>query len=416
MVWRRQYDSPLSVTSQFPFCGLPLRLDSYRGCQFQCGFCFARNRIGMNGAIAPARVGYLRGVLRRVLLEDADRVGILGEFLRHRTPIHFGGMSDPFHDLEERFRVTEDYLTTLRDFDYPTVISTRGTLVAREPYLSILKEMGKVIVQFSLTSTSDVYRRQLEPNSPTSRSLLSAMNRLSSAGVIVTCRWQPYVPGKSEDATQFVRRVAAAGARHLALEHLKVPIDAKMKPWQRFERQSGVPWRREYRGGMAVQDGREYIFSAPEKLTMIQSVAALARESNMTFGAADNEYQYLSDTKCCCSGVDQFAGFENWFRHQIAYAIRKSKGNPITYESIEKEWAPQSSVDRFLNSHIRIGRKLGIKGTISDHVRFRWNEPSVCSSPASFAAVIPTQQFSPGGFRIYQWERAMRTRSDQCLR
>jgi len=399
----RQYENPLTVTSQFPFCGLPLRLDSYIGCQFQCGFCYARNRIEDHSGIAPAVPGYLRRTFKRAFSGGEPRKGLAAEFLRRRVPIHFGGMSDPFQDLEKRFRVSLDYLTTLRDFEYPTVISTRGVLVAEEPYLSLLCEMRNVIVQFSMTSTSDQYRRQLEPYSPSSVSLLNAMSRLSKVGIRVTCRWQPYVPGKTEAPTEFVRAVANAGARHLALEHLKVPIDANAKAWRRFETESGVAWRHEYKNGSAIREGREYVLRGREKLERIQVVAGLTRESRMTFGAADNEYQYLSDTKCCCAGVDQFEGFENWFKHQIGYAVRKSESEIITYESIVNEWSPVGSVDRFLNSHTRLGRKLRTKGTVSDHIRFRWNRPEVYGSPASFFGVLPTEEFSPAGLRIYRW-------------
>jgi hypothetical protein len=263
----------------------------------------------------------------------------------------------------------------------------------------------RVIVQFSLTSTSDCYRNQLEPMSPSAASLLSAMTRLSNAGIVVTCRWQPYVPGKTEHPADFVRRVADSGAKHLALEHLKVPIDPRIAGWRRFESQSGVPWREQYRNEGATRDGREYIFRGRKKLRVIQKVAALARKKRMTFGAADNEYQYLSDTDCCCSGVDQFPGFDNWFKHQIGYAVRKSNGGTIAYESIAQEWSPLSSVDRFLNSHTRLGLKLGNNGTMADHVRFRWNEPSASGSPATFASVVPTERFSSGGFRLYSWEQ-----------
>jgi len=399
----RKYENPLTVTSQFPFCGLPLRLDSYRGCQFQCGFCYARNRIEKHSGVAPARIGYLRRVFHRVFSEDLRELGLVGEFLRQNVPIHFGGMSDPFQELERRFLVTHDYLTTLRDADYPTIISTRGVLVAQEPYFSLLREMKKVVVQFSLTSTLDKFRSQLEPYSPSSTSLLRAMSRLSDAGITVTCRWQPYVPGKSEKPSEFIRRIASTGARHLALEHLKVPIDANAPAWSRFEMDSGVCWRQEYKNAGATRDGREYILRGPQKLDTIRAVFRITREAKMTFGAADNEYQYLSDTQCCCAGVDQFGGFENWFKHQIGYAIRKCEGKLITYESISNEWSPLGSVDRFLNSHTRLGKKLGTMGTVSDHIRFRWNHPNTSASPSTFASVAPTEEFTPGGFRIYRW-------------
>src|ERR1019366_9387640 len=123
-----RYTTPLSLTSQFFFCGLPLRLDSYRGCAFQCSFCYARYRGGNSPTpnIVPADPNTLRRTFDRALRDDTAP-GTIGQFLRHRVPIHFGGMSDPFQPIESRVGVTRRFLETLRDFSYPTVISTRPT-------------------------------------------------------------------------------------------------------------------------------------------------------------------------------------------------------------------------------------------------------------------------------------------------
>lgn len=37
------YGSPISLTSQFYFCGVPLRLDTYSGCSHNCLYCFANH-------------------------------------------------------------------------------------------------------------------------------------------------------------------------------------------------------------------------------------------------------------------------------------------------------------------------------------------------------------------------------------
>lgn len=42
----KEYTNSLSLTSQFSFCGLPFRLDTYSGCSFSCAYCFARIRGG----------------------------------------------------------------------------------------------------------------------------------------------------------------------------------------------------------------------------------------------------------------------------------------------------------------------------------------------------------------------------------
>ena len=178
-----RYTNPLSLTSQFFFCGLPLRLDSYRGCGFQCSFCYARYRGGNSpdASVIPAD----RNTLRRVFegaFREARPAGLIGQFLRLRVPVHFGGMSDPFHQAERTFEVTRSFLETLRDYQHPTVISTRSTMVATEPYLGLLREMRSVVVQFSFTSTQPSISQRLEPFTPAPRDLLKAMEQLGDTG------------------------------------------------------------------------------------------------------------------------------------------------------------------------------------------------------------------------------------------
>ena len=36
--------NPLSVSSKFAICGLPIRVDTYKTCSFGCVYCFANNR------------------------------------------------------------------------------------------------------------------------------------------------------------------------------------------------------------------------------------------------------------------------------------------------------------------------------------------------------------------------------------
>ena len=34
----------LNVSSKFAICGLPIRLDTYKTCSFNCQYCFSNNR------------------------------------------------------------------------------------------------------------------------------------------------------------------------------------------------------------------------------------------------------------------------------------------------------------------------------------------------------------------------------------
>lgn len=401
------YTNPLSLTSQFFFCGLPLRLDSYRGCAFQCSFCYARYRGGNTGGktVLPADQNTLQRIFERVFRSDQS-AGILGQFLRQRVPIHFGGMSDPFQPAERSFGVTRRFLETLLEFQYPVVISTRSTMPADDSYLALLRRMKSVVVQFSFSSTRADVSNRLEPHSPNPVNLLKTMERLSACGITTTCRWQPYVPRISEAPRSFMRTVGAAGAKHVAVEHLKLPIEKNNPLWSKLLNGARRDLRSDYAG--ALRSGRELVLPPNAKLPKILEVRNAAREEGVSFGAADNEFQYLSDTDCCCSGVDQFPGFGGWFKHQIAHAVRRCRGQRIIYGAIAGFWAPHGSVERWLNSHSRLGEVGTNGGTVEDHIRIRWNDPASQLSPASFYGVEPTEEFTPSGFRVYRWREEMR--------
>jgi DNA repair photolyase len=409
------FTNPLSITSQFPFCGLPLRLDSYAGCAFRCTYCFARYRGGntYGDSVRPANPQRIAQIFHHAFRQSAKhKSGLLTQFLRRRVPIHFGGMSDPFQPAETLHRVTESILRILARHHYPTVISTKGSLVASPRYLQLLKEIGAVVVQFSFSSSVDNIANVVEPVSASPTSLLRTMEALVKNGINVTCRWQPLIPGISESPAEFVPRIAATGCCHIAVEHLKIPVERRHPLWERLVSAVGRDLSAEYRKVGALRDGREFILPASEKLPTILQVALEVRKHGMTFGAADNEFQYLSDTSCCCSGVDQFRGFENWFKHQIAYAVRKGVGNKITYDLISREWAPEGSIDWYLNSKSRLSGQTGCAGSIRDHIRAKWNDPRRGGSPTSYWGVRSTSISTSSGHLVYEWDREMSLSSD----
>lgn len=289
------------------------------------------------------------------------------------------------------------------------VLSTRSALTAESPYVDLLKDLKSAVVQFSFSSTVDSTGACVEPHATRPSVLLRVMETLSNRGIVVTCRWQPYIPGISEAPCEFVPRIAATGCRHVAFEHLKVPLERSNSLWQQFKADTDKDFFREYQEAGAHRDGRELVLPAAAKPQMALLARSCTHRQGMTFGAADNEFQYLSDTGCCCSGVDQFPGFEGWFKHQIGYAVRQSYGKLLRYEVLANEWAPAGSIDRYLNSRSRIAERGKSSGTIQDHVRRRWNQSNTPGSPTSFYGVLPTvdnlerERHQDNG--VYKWDQ-----------
>jgi DNA repair photolyase len=400
-----RFTNPISITSQFPFCGLPLRLDTYAGCAFRCSYCFARYRSEAtfgSDLVRPANPDTIRRIFRFAIDLKRFPEGIVAQCLRRRMPIHFGGMSDGFQPAERKYRVSEAALTVLAKYRYPTVISTRGAMIAEPNYVALLRAIGPVVVQFSFCTTKDSTARNVEPFATPPSVLLRTMETLANKEIIVTCRWQPYIPGISEEPAEFVPSVTSAGARHIALEHLKLAVEGNHPLSAQLARAAGTDILKEYKKRGMRKDGREYVLDADAKLAVIRETARLAKSQKVSFGAADNEFQYLSDSACCCSGVDQFPGFENWFKHQIGYAIRLCKGKEITYSSIAREWIPKGSVDWYVNTRSRLSTKLGRKATMRDHIKAKWNSLIAPGCPASFYGVTLCG-LSANRQNVYAW-------------
>src|SRR5579863_4207913 len=219
------YTNPLSITSQFSFCGLPFRLDTYSGCAFNCTYCFARLR-GGNVSDKKLRPADPDHIITRFKNSSTNKSsGLISEFIQRRMPLHFGGMSDPFQPAEKELQVSLKVLKYLCAIQYPTIISTRSTLPAHEPYLSILKSNPNLLIQFSFSTSDDKLAELSEPYANPPSQLLKSIERLAMNKIRTAIRWQPYIPLFSEDPSVFIPRVAQTGITHLAFEHLKLPLE-----------------------------------------------------------------------------------------------------------------------------------------------------------------------------------------------
>ncbi len=389
------YSTPLSLTSQFPFCGLPLRLDTYLGCTFGCIYCSSKDRGGNYKYVVskPANPAFINNFFTPT---KRKRGGVLNQMISRKVPIHMGGMSDPFQPLEIKYRVTQNVLKHLCEIEYPIVISTKSDLLLQEPYLTFLKQNPFILVQFSFSTVIDKKSTVLEPFSTPPSKRLRAMEMLEKNGVHTACRWQPYIPFTDLDNKQFIQAIANTGSRFLTLEHLKLPIEIKEhvifnKNYSSLYKEKG-----------AAQVGRELILNLENKVTTVKSIRNLAHSFNLEFGAADNELHQFSDTACCCAGVASLPGFENWSKYQISYAVCKSKRSPFSFSIIDDEWRPNGLINRQINSHSRLNKNSKDFGSMEDYLRYYWNNTESIFNPIHYYGVkLLSTDFNNGN--IYCW-------------
>lgn len=315
--------------------------------------------------------------------------------LQARVPIHFGGMSDPFMAMEKERGVSLALLKTLATHAYPTLLSTKGVLAASEPYLSLLTRPN-FAVQFSITTSSDALSQKVDAGAPTTSERFTAMIRLAEAGVKTAVRHQPLLPTRSFEAVELVERSASAGARHYAVEHLKLPVEAGGVQARLLSEALGLDLHTYYAQANAARVGREWVLPVSERLNLVLDLKAAAQTAGLSFGAADSDLLHLSDGAACCSGAD-LLGLGAGLQFNFLAAVRSGlNGADIRFDSIAANWRPVRPISEYVNSHSRAPNQ-----DVTAFLRARWNGAANGPSPAAFHGVLDTGETDSEGLKIY---------------
>lgn len=391
---KKPYRYALSITSQFPFCSIPFRLDSFSACQFACHYCFAAARGGYLGD-ERLSIGDPHTLDRRLrYLESNEPRSVLDELLRARIPLHFGGMSDPFMPLEESRRVTLEFLRVLQRHHYPCIVSTKSDLCASEPYLEVLST-GNFAVQFSISTDDDDLALRTDAGVPTPSRRFKAMRELSRLGVRTSCRIQPVLPGRESDAFRIVKLSSESGASHVSVEHLKWPVETGVTRSEKLAALLGLDLSQHLKNSGATRCGREWILPVSGRLPLILELRQYTRQLGLTFGAADNDLLHLSDGESCCSGAD-LMGFDTVYRFTYTQAIHASIDGSVRFESLKAEWRPKKSVGQFVNSNSRIPGS-----SVEAYLRDAWNGRMNGCSPANYYGLSATGEHDDEGLVVY---------------
>lgn len=392
------YEYALGLSSQYLYCGLPLRLDTYSKCQFGCTFCFAKSRGGnfAPGSIKAIDPTWLERKLHRAL--STNSVALLDEFIRRKVPFHLGGMSDPFPKLEELVGITQKTLKVLSSAEYPTIISTKGTLFCRDDYLEILAH-GRFVLQFSVTTSDENLHKKINLGAPSLQALFESVRIAAKAGVPTVCRIQPALPDRPFDVVALIERAANSGVRFVAVEHLKIGMENAPKECADLSQALGYDIVQRFRKAKATRFGREWILPISDRLEPMLEFRRHAHSLGMFFGAADTDLLYLSDGDCCCNGSDLLLPGLNHYRFTINEAIRRGiASGTISYSSIHTEWRPQGSIKRYVNSKSRNG------ATVEDHMRSAWNRISHGPNLTTFFGVKDSGDLDSEGLKIYKMD------------
>jgi DNA repair photolyase len=398
----KTYKHFATVSSQVYFCSSPIRLDSYSGCQFGCTYCFSRNRSldTSSPGLKTANASAFRSRLERIASGEVRSA--FDEFLLARVPIQLGGLQDPFSPIELKQRTTLDLLKVLNDHRYPTLISTKSTLVSTEPYLKLLSGMN-VLVRISAAGTDEKCRPRLEIGCPSLGQILACITVLTDARVPVSFRIQPVIPGHENAALALATNVARAGAKHISFEFLKIGTEEKQKTISRISAATGADiWQIMSQRGLK-RLGRDYTLTAPAKASFLKQAKQLCKTLNVRFGAGDTEFIHLSDGTGCCNGSGHFLSKATQFRANfVGVLANREKGDEIRFSDLTAEWQPKLNMHRYLTTNSRGRSEDKRLSSWMSLVAHRWNGESGPYSPAFFYGVEWTGKYDRNRYKIYK--------------
>jgi len=366
------------------FCPMNFVADVYIGCPHACWYCYAPSFV-VRGNFETSFQGFRN--FRRRFKSDSDFEKIetaikkgnvkgtcskeqetfIYAAIKHRHPLRIGSVSEPFGlPLENQFGDTYRILEILVENNYPFVVCTKSPLVATPKYINLLKSAdGKAGVQISLISLDENLLGYLESrpggSTPSAKSRLEALRRLSDEGIFTTCRIQPLIPQVTEYSMQeLIYALAEAGVKHVIVEFLwlpmghakemsrklKIALDAycdsggKIGPeLAKFDNDINAY----YRSFDDVEVAYGRIFYSKKKMAeLMPKFACMVEEANkeyntdMTFGSGNEETSFLNSTDNCC-GVDRLQAFSGYPKciGQTALKIAKEKGKVTLNDVIQ---------------------------------------------------------------------------------
>ena len=130
-------------------------LNPYRGCMHGCKYCYAPNIIKTPRSTWGTFVEVKKNIPT-----------ILAKELKKTKPALVGisSVTDPYQQLEEKYKVTRYCLEQLLRYDFPISIITKSPLITRD--LDLIKKFSYSEIAVTITTMDNELSRIMEPSAP----------------------------------------------------------------------------------------------------------------------------------------------------------------------------------------------------------------------------------------------------------
>jgi DNA repair photolyase len=222
------YDTTDSLLTKndSPDVGFTYGLNSYRGCEHGCSYCFARpyhEYLGWSSGL-----DFESKILVKLRAPELLRAELSSPRWQ-AEPIAMSGVTDCYQPAERQFRLTRRCLEVCAELRHPIFIITKNALVTRD--LDVLQELARyrcIAVHLSVTTLDTDLSGKMEPRASRPAARLRAIRELSAAGIPVGAMVAPTIPGLTDhEMPSILEAVAEAGATRASYVLLRLPHAVK---------------------------------------------------------------------------------------------------------------------------------------------------------------------------------------------
>ncbi len=198
-------------------------VNPYIGCEFGCAYCYASfmGRFVQEPINNWGNYVYVKTNAVSVLAEDLKR----WPATKRQASVLLSSVTDPYHGVESKYRLTRGLLDVFAQESYPGKISilTKSPLVLRDT--DILHRLPQVEVGMTVTTTDDQLGRFLEIRAPLASRRFDTLKQLHEDGLRTYAFVGPLLPHfryRPDLLESLFAKLAKVGVQSVFIEHINL--------------------------------------------------------------------------------------------------------------------------------------------------------------------------------------------------
>lgn len=412
------YGTGLRISSDSFDCAIPISMDQHSGCSYNCLYCFSNNlsrgidrKMALSSKDCAASEGivqapYSEWPIRRLEqllggdMPPSNRMGRAAQLLlRQGAPMQWGGLGDPFDEIERATGWALKALPIFHRYGTPVRISTKGAdVLLTKKYQKAFDEGPRQFwFAFSIITANDSLITSVDLAAPNASKRLKAMKKYSDMGFKCSLRLRPFIPyisdkwpGEPEGWRILLERAAESGANAISFEwvFLAQSLTARQRAMYRlWFRESGHPEFGEWYTSISDRKQACRRGSRVYKYDLTMKIIEKTHELGMTFGCSDPHFKEFGDTGCCCGIQPDDPVFGKWSRHQLSHLViegrkawERGEQKYYTWKDMAPSWA---KLVRLEDMVLQTGKQHEERGVMTwyDHLHNKWNNPKHPRAP-----------------------------------